>query len=111
MADRGVGPPGDRLAACEVVERRGVAARLQRLPRALDHRLVRAGFVLRMDRRPDLPAATVIGLSDGAANREHRRAGLLAEGGSIDLGPDEHARSRTCVPRAAVQLPPGAGAA
>ena len=79
VIDRVVGAAGLRLAAGEVVERRGVASRLERAATPLDHALVVAGLIRGMELGPHLPAAGLVGLSHPAADREHRRLGVDGE--------------------------------
>ena len=106
MADRIVGMAGHRLATSEVVERRRVATRLERLATPVDHVLVLAGFVCGMELGPDLPATDLERLSDLAADRDHRRPCLDGERCPVSARLHEHERAGRCVDGVAVDLEP-----
>src|SRR3954454_333684 len=106
VSDRVLLAAGQRLAAGEVVERGSVPTRLERLSRALDHRVVVARLVRRMELRPYFPSARLIRLPDRAADRKHCRPGLVGKRGPVSLRPDEHECALEGVDGVAVDLEP-----
>ena len=68
--------------------------------------VVLARLIERMDRRPHLPAAGLIRLPRGAAERDDRRARLLGERRPLDAGPDVDERAGRRVHLLAVDLEP-----
>jgi hypothetical protein len=75
--------PRQALAAGEVVEHAGVRMGLDQLAAAVGGLRVLAGLVERVDRRPRLPAARLVGLARRPAERDDRRPRLLGERPSL----------------------------
>src|SRR5439155_9339450 len=109
VLDRVLLAPREALDARDVVgHARVLGMGFDQLTPAVGGLVVLARLIERMERRPHLPAAGLIRLPRGAAERDDRRARLLGERRPLDAGPDVDERAGRRVYLLAAKLEPRA---
>ena len=105
VLDRLGRPPGEALAAREVVHREGVLGMgFDRVASPIGRLRVLALLVEVLERKPDLPAVGLVRLPRRGADRDERRPRLLGERGALHTGAGEDERAGGRIHALAVEL-------
>src|SRR3954451_3915187 len=105
VLDRIGRPPGEALAARDVVEQAGVlGVLLDQFPATIRRLVVLAGLVERGDRQPDLEARRLVDLTRRTPDRDDRGARGLGERRPLDAGAGKDHRPGRRVHPLAVEL-------